>query len=337
MRTSYAPGHPQVSWRDGYRVIRKAGRYLVFPRAAFSEMMGWHGASDGLVEIWNGMPFFSPVWARAAARRVAAPRARHDVGDDAAAAARAARAHASSSGSRRRSTARTPIVTLSESSKRRARRTSSASRPTRITVVPPGHRSVVLARRRRESPTPLVVARRPARAGEALRPARSTRSPRARPRHPGAARGRSSARATSARRSRRQIARARRRATGSRCPGRVDDDDAARPLPAGVGARERVGARGLGHDDHRGRRVRHARGRDAHRRARRRGRRRHAPACSPTTRASSRPRSTACSPTTRCARRSARTRSSTRRGSRGRATARGTLEVLAAEALRRRT
>ena len=47
MRTSYAAGHPQVSWRDGYRVIRKAGRYLVFPRAAFSEMMGWHGASDG--------------------------------------------------------------------------------------------------------------------------------------------------------------------------------------------------------------------------------------------------------------------------------------------------
>ncbi len=64
MRTSHAPGHPQVTWRDGYRVIRKAGRYLVFPRAAFSEMMGWHGASDALVEIWNGMPFFSPVWAR---------------------------------------------------------------------------------------------------------------------------------------------------------------------------------------------------------------------------------------------------------------------------------
>jgi glycosyltransferase involved in cell wall biosynthesis len=53
-----------MSWRDGYRVIRKAGRYMVFPRAAFSEMMGWHGGSDGLVEIWNGMPFFSPVWAR---------------------------------------------------------------------------------------------------------------------------------------------------------------------------------------------------------------------------------------------------------------------------------
>src|SRR5260221_2406994 len=64
MRTSYAPGLAQVSWRDGCRVIRKGGRYLVFPRASFSEMMGWHGASDALVEIWNGMPFFSPLWAR---------------------------------------------------------------------------------------------------------------------------------------------------------------------------------------------------------------------------------------------------------------------------------
>src|SRR3954453_14076666 len=33
MRTSYAAGRPQVTWRNGYRVIRKAGRYLVFPRA----------------------------------------------------------------------------------------------------------------------------------------------------------------------------------------------------------------------------------------------------------------------------------------------------------------
>lgn len=64
MRTSFASGQPQMSWRDGYRVIRKAGRYMVFPRASFSEMMGWHGGRDGLVEIWNGMPFMSPLWAR---------------------------------------------------------------------------------------------------------------------------------------------------------------------------------------------------------------------------------------------------------------------------------
>jgi len=63
-RTSYAPGQAQVEWRDGYRVIRRAGRYAVFPRAAFSEATGRHGARDALVEIWNGMPFFSPLWAK---------------------------------------------------------------------------------------------------------------------------------------------------------------------------------------------------------------------------------------------------------------------------------
>jgi glycosyltransferase involved in cell wall biosynthesis len=64
MRTSFAAGHPQIVWRDGYRVIRKAGRYMVFPRSVVSELMGWHGRADGLVEIWNGMPFFAPVWSR---------------------------------------------------------------------------------------------------------------------------------------------------------------------------------------------------------------------------------------------------------------------------------
>jgi glycosyltransferase involved in cell wall biosynthesis len=63
IRTSYAQGHPPESNRDGVRVIRKAGRYLVFPRAIFSEATGRHGPRDGLVEIWNGMPFWSPLWA----------------------------------------------------------------------------------------------------------------------------------------------------------------------------------------------------------------------------------------------------------------------------------
>jgi glycosyltransferase involved in cell wall biosynthesis len=64
MRTSFAQGHPTRARRDGYQVIRKAGRYLVFPRAAVSEALGRHGHRDALVEIWNGMPFFSPLWAR---------------------------------------------------------------------------------------------------------------------------------------------------------------------------------------------------------------------------------------------------------------------------------
>jgi len=64
MRTSHAPGHPIIGERNGYRVVRRAGRYLVFPRAAVAERMGGHGPADGLIEIWNGMPFGSPVWAR---------------------------------------------------------------------------------------------------------------------------------------------------------------------------------------------------------------------------------------------------------------------------------
>ena len=63
-RSSFASGHPAVATRDGYRVIRRAGRYLVFPRAAIAELTGRHGPSDGLLEIWNGMPFFSPLWYR---------------------------------------------------------------------------------------------------------------------------------------------------------------------------------------------------------------------------------------------------------------------------------
>jgi len=64
MRSSAAPGQRAITTRHGYRVIRKAGRYGVFPRSALSGMVGRRGRPDGLVEIWNGMPFFSPVWAR---------------------------------------------------------------------------------------------------------------------------------------------------------------------------------------------------------------------------------------------------------------------------------
>lgn len=62
MRTSFAPGRSGETYRGGYRVIRKAGRYLVFPRAVLSERTGRHGPADALVEVWNGMPFLSPLW-----------------------------------------------------------------------------------------------------------------------------------------------------------------------------------------------------------------------------------------------------------------------------------
>lgn len=62
MRTSHAAGAPAEAQRDGYRVIRRAGRYLIFPRAVVAELTGRHGARDALVEIWNGVPFFGPLW-----------------------------------------------------------------------------------------------------------------------------------------------------------------------------------------------------------------------------------------------------------------------------------
>jgi glycosyltransferase involved in cell wall biosynthesis len=64
MRSSYAQGHPPEATRDGYRVVRRRGRYMVFPAAVIAELRGLYGPRDGLVEIWNGVPFLTPLWAR---------------------------------------------------------------------------------------------------------------------------------------------------------------------------------------------------------------------------------------------------------------------------------
>jgi len=63
IRTSRAEEHSAWTERDGYRVVRMGGRYAVFPMSAVSEGLVLR-RGDGLVEIWNGMPFFSPIWAR---------------------------------------------------------------------------------------------------------------------------------------------------------------------------------------------------------------------------------------------------------------------------------
>jgi glycosyltransferase involved in cell wall biosynthesis len=63
-RTSAVPDAPAALTREGYRVLRRAGRYAVFPGAAWEGMRMGHRPGDALVEIWNGMPFFSPLWYR---------------------------------------------------------------------------------------------------------------------------------------------------------------------------------------------------------------------------------------------------------------------------------
>ncbi len=64
MESSAASGHPATSTRDGYAVVRRGGRYLVFPRTAARGILRRSAPGDALVEIWNGMPFFSPIWHR---------------------------------------------------------------------------------------------------------------------------------------------------------------------------------------------------------------------------------------------------------------------------------
>jgi glycosyltransferase involved in cell wall biosynthesis len=58
------PGASKTLTRDGYRVLRRAGRYGVFPGAAWEGVRMGHRPGDALVEIWNGMPFLSPLWYR---------------------------------------------------------------------------------------------------------------------------------------------------------------------------------------------------------------------------------------------------------------------------------
>ena len=61
-RTSFAVGLPNEARRNGYRVIRRGSRYSVFGRTIASELTQRMGRYDALVEIWNGVPWFSPVW-----------------------------------------------------------------------------------------------------------------------------------------------------------------------------------------------------------------------------------------------------------------------------------
>ncbi|HEY2215494.1 MAG TPA: glycosyltransferase family 4 protein [Acidimicrobiales bacterium] len=63
-RTSAVKGAAGAVTRDGYRVRRQSGRYGVFPAAAWEGLRMGYRPGDALVEIWNGMPFFSPLWYR---------------------------------------------------------------------------------------------------------------------------------------------------------------------------------------------------------------------------------------------------------------------------------
>jgi glycosyltransferase involved in cell wall biosynthesis len=64
LRTSRVKGRADEVTRHGYRVIGRGSRYTVFARTAAAEVLGRMGPRDALVEIWNGVPWFSPLWYR---------------------------------------------------------------------------------------------------------------------------------------------------------------------------------------------------------------------------------------------------------------------------------
>ena len=63
-RTSEAGGLPTSTTRDGYSVVRRGSRFSVFPRAIASEITHKMGPYDAVVEIWNGVPWLTPLWCR---------------------------------------------------------------------------------------------------------------------------------------------------------------------------------------------------------------------------------------------------------------------------------
>jgi glycosyltransferase involved in cell wall biosynthesis len=154
-RTSAVHGASETMVRDGYRVQRRSGRYRVFPGAAWEGMRMGHRPGDGLVEVWNGMPFWSPLWYRgprivflhhvhAEMWGMVLPPTLARMGDTM---------------ERRiapRFYRRSSIVTLSESSRREIVEMLHL-RPERVTVAPPGVDERYSPGGQR-SATPLVVA-----------------------------------------------------------------------------------------------------------------------------------------------------------------------------------
>lgn len=84
LRTSSAGGVRSVAPRDGYTAVRSGGRYAVFVKVPLEELLRRRFGltrfdltrfgvpqlheprrpkGEALLEVWNGMPFFSPLWA----------------------------------------------------------------------------------------------------------------------------------------------------------------------------------------------------------------------------------------------------------------------------------
>ncbi len=267
MRTSFAADHPSVTRRSGYRVVRRAGRYMVFPRVALAELCGLHGPADGLVEIWNGMPFFSPLWVRGP-RIVFLHHLHVEMWDmtlppDLARVGRLIEARIAPPLYRG-----TSIVTLSESSKRELVQDMHFDAD-RVQVVHPGVDATFSpGGRKAERPLVLAVGRLvPVKRFHLLVDALSALKPQV-PELEAVIVGEGYQREALE-----SLIRERGAEEWISLPGHVADDELI-DLYRRAWVAASTSARGLGDDAHRGRRVRHSRRRHRHRRPPRRGDRR---------------------------------------------------------------
>ena len=65
LHTGRVRGAPAEIERNGYRVVRRGGRVGVFLTSPLDEWRGRLGPTDGIIEIFHGVPFFAPLWSRA--------------------------------------------------------------------------------------------------------------------------------------------------------------------------------------------------------------------------------------------------------------------------------
>jgi glycosyltransferase involved in cell wall biosynthesis len=136
LRTSSVAGRAVLVERDGYRVVRRSGRYGVFASGPMDIAGGHLGPLDGLVEIWNGMPFLSPIWSRLP-RVVFMHHVHGEMWSMALPSPLAQAGRALESVLAPPFYHRSPIVTLSESSRREIVALPGL-RARRVSVVPPG-------------------------------------------------------------------------------------------------------------------------------------------------------------------------------------------------------
>jgi glycosyltransferase involved in cell wall biosynthesis len=143
---------PRSFDRNGYRVIQRGGRYDVFARVICRQSLRRRPRTTATIEIWNGVPWFGPLWAPS--RRVVWMHHVHrEMWDDAlpfplSTAGRLLETRVAPLAYRR-----SHVATLSDSSAEQIRALGIDD----LTVIPPGVHERFTRDETRRSPTPRVV------------------------------------------------------------------------------------------------------------------------------------------------------------------------------------